>query len=131
MSPRLRRGRGYPNWPRGTEDRCPLLMWDYEDLSSSPNLELHREKIRNSQAYPKTPSQVLKIRKGRNCFSDHTYTIQQIRLSINPEKWTVSDTMRFLAQTSDCAHLAHFIANDQVSSIIGIHNRLYHNQLRF
>jgi len=40
--------------------------------------------------------------------------IRQIRLSINPEKWTVSDTMRFLAQTSDCAHLAHFIANDQI-----------------
>ena len=40
--------------------------------------------------------------------------IRNIRLSKNPEEWSVSDTVKFLAQTSDCAHLASFIREDAI-----------------
>ena len=40
--------------------------------------------------------------------------IRNIRLSINPEKWTVSDTVKFLAQTEDCAHLASFMREEAI-----------------
>ena len=40
--------------------------------------------------------------------------IRHIRLASNPEHWSVTDTMKFLAQTSDCAHLAHFMLYDEI-----------------
>ena len=45
---------------------------------------------------------------------DRPPPIRQISLAVNPEKWTVTDTMKFLAQTSDCAHLAHFMLQDEI-----------------
>ena len=49
-------------------------------------------------------------------FADHDGLppIRNIRLSKNPEEWTVSDTVKFLAQTSDCAHLASFIREEAI-----------------
>ena len=40
--------------------------------------------------------------------------IRKIRLQSNPENWTVNDTTKFLAQTADCSHLAHFMKDDQI-----------------
>ena len=40
--------------------------------------------------------------------------IRRIRLSENPEKWTPRDTARFLAQTTDCSHLARFMIDDEI-----------------
>ena len=40
--------------------------------------------------------------------------IREIRLSKNPEHWTVSDTVKFLAQTTDCAHLASFMREEGI-----------------
>ena len=40
--------------------------------------------------------------------------IRQIKLSDNPEFWSANDTARFLAQTSDCAHLARFIVEEDI-----------------
>jgi hypothetical protein len=40
--------------------------------------------------------------------------IRMIRLCDNPEFWTPKDTARFLAQTSDCAHLARFILEEDI-----------------
>ena len=40
--------------------------------------------------------------------------IREIRLAKNPENWTVSDTVKFLAQTSDCAHLASFMREEGI-----------------
>ena len=41
-------------------------------------------------------------------------SIRNIRLTSNPEKWTVSDTVKFLAQTTDCAHLASFMREEDI-----------------
>ena len=38
--------------------------------------------------------------------------IRKISLTSNPEHWSSYDTARFLAQTSDCAHLARFIVEE-------------------
>ena len=40
--------------------------------------------------------------------------IREIRLAKNPEDWTVSDVVKFLAQTSDCAHLASFMREEGI-----------------
>ena len=40
--------------------------------------------------------------------------IRHIRPATNPEDWTATDTMKFLAQTTDCGHLAHFMVEDQI-----------------
>ena len=40
--------------------------------------------------------------------------IRTIRLKDNPENWTAYDTAKFIAQTSDCSHLARFIVEDDI-----------------
>ena len=40
--------------------------------------------------------------------------IREIKLALNPELWTPVDTMKFLAQTSDCQHLAPFMVQDDI-----------------
>ncbi len=40
--------------------------------------------------------------------------IRRVRLSKNPELWTCEDTAKFLAQTPDCCHLAHFMLEDEI-----------------
>ena len=47
--------------------------------------------------------------------------IRQIKLSDNPEFWSASDTARFLAQTSDCAHLGMISHKKSLITIFG-HN---------
>ena len=49
-----------------------------------------------------------------NDFPENPPPIRQIKLSDNPEHWTACDTARFLAQTSDCAHLARFIVEEDI-----------------
>ena len=48
--------------------------------------------------------------------------IRKISLTSNPEHWSSYDTARFLAQTSDCAHLARFIVEEGTNSISWIFN---------
>ncbi len=43
--------------------------------------------------------------------------IRVVRLSKNPEEWTCEDTAKFLAQTPDCAHLAHFMLEDEIDGL--------------
>ncbi len=54
-------------------------------------------------------------RKGKMDFADAP--IRPIRVSKNPEEWSCQDTAKFLAQTADCAHLAHFMLEDEVDGL--------------
>ena len=48
-------------------------------------------------------------------FTKNIYTKPFLfRLKDNPEKWTAYDTAKFIAQTSDCSHLARFIVEDDI-----------------
>ena len=40
--------------------------------------------------------------------------IRRVRLDMNPELWTPNDTARFLSRTTDCAHLARFVVEDDI-----------------
>jgi hypothetical protein len=40
--------------------------------------------------------------------------IRQLKLLSNPEFWSPMDTARFIAQTTDCGHLAHLMVEDAV-----------------
>ena len=82
--------------------------------------------IRSSIGYSEAILTKSGAKKGRrelppafnmNDFPKPPPPIRKISLTSNPEHWSSYDTARFLAQTSDCAHLARFIVEEDIGKI--------------